>query len=218
MGRKNGIVRNSSSRIWTSISIIEKLHLSYKNVLKVDGYDWSDNKISLNLLTRACKIQNDRVKTRLPIQIKLLELILFEVERYFEKNPRKGAQPYLRLLYQSIFLLGYYGLMRVGELTTGNHSILAKNIHIGSNKNKILILLYSSKTHGRESRLQEIKISEVKNSTNKNQQFFCPFASLRKYLKVRGDYLKDTEPFFIFQDKSPVKPCHVRTTLRLMLT
>ena len=68
---------------------------------------------------------NDTVRTRLPIYCSLLETILFEVERHFKE------QPYLSVLYKSLFALGYYGLLRVGELTSGNHTIKAKDIHIG---------------------------------------------------------------------------------------
>ena len=56
-------------------------------------------------------------------------------------------QPYLLVLYEAIFCLAYYGLMRIGELTEGDHPIKAKDIHIGVNKDKILLVLYTSKTH-----------------------------------------------------------------------
>ena len=40
---------------------------------------------------------------------------------------------------------------------------------------------------------------------------------MHQYLKLRGDYLTDVEQFFVFGDKSQVKPGHVRTILKLML-
>ena len=54
-------------------------------------------------------------------------------------------------LYKAVFALAYYGLMHIGELTQGNHPVLAKDIHIAKNKDKIRLLLHSSKTHGKES-------------------------------------------------------------------
>ena len=80
------------------------------------GHKWSDDTILLNTLTRACKMENDVLTVRLPIHGKLLEFILFEVEReyYLKMN-----QPYLSILYKAIFSLAYYSLFRVGELTTG---------------------------------------------------------------------------------------------------
>ena len=74
-----------SSSVKSCVSAIKK-------VLVNDSYDWDDNKIWLSSLTRACRIINDRVHTRLGISKNLLELILFEVERMFSK--KGNIQPY----------------------------------------------------------------------------------------------------------------------------
>ena len=129
-----------------------------KFILKQDGYEWNDKKALLSSLVKGCKITNDSVKIRLPIQKGLLEMVLFEVERIF--NNGKTNQPYLEILYKAIFCLAYYGMMRVGELTLSPHVLKAKNIHIGNNKDKIMMVLYSSKTHGKESRPQHIKTTK----------------------------------------------------------
>ena len=70
-------------------------------------------------------------------------MILFEVERMFPTDY------YLSILYKTIFTLGYYGLLRIGEIvadknkeTKMNHAVKAKDVHIGVNKNKILLVLY----------------------------------------------------------------------------
>ena len=67
-------------------------------------------------------------------------------------------QPYLTLLYQCMFLLAYYGLLQIGEMATGDHPVRGKDVHCGTNKKKILLILFSSKTHGLNNRAQEIKI------------------------------------------------------------
>ena len=103
-----------------------------KAVLIDDRYDWCDDKILLTLLTRACKLQNDKVTCRFPISRKLLGLILFELKRIL------AYQFYQQILFRALFCLAYYGLMRVGELAEGTHLVKAANIHIGTNKNKIL--------------------------------------------------------------------------------
>ena len=182
-----------------------------KAILRSDDYIVDDNKVLLNSLAKACKIVNDRVHTRLPIQYKLLELLLFEIQRLFSE------QYYLEVLYRTIFLLAYYGLW-----TTGQHPIKASNVHIGQNKDKLLFVLYSSKTHGRESHPQKVKIVANANSTKKVnssacKRFFCPFSSLREYLELRGDYESENDPFFIFHDNNPVKPTHVRKVLSKLL-
>ena len=40
---------------------------------------------------------------------------------------------------------------------------------------------------------------------------------LRQYLGIRGTYKTTKEPFFVFADKSPMTPYHMRTCLKLML-
>ena len=79
-----------------------------KRILFDDGYQWNDNLVLLAALTKACRAINDRVKTRLLIGYGLLELILFKVSRVFILE---STQPYLCVLYQAIFTVGYYGLM-----------------------------------------------------------------------------------------------------------
>ena len=130
-----------------------------KKTLIMDGYNWNDNLVLVRSLANACKIINDTVRTRLPIQCSLLEMILFEIQRYF--SPLN--QYYLELLYKMIFALCYYGLMRVGEVTKSQHVLKAKDVHIAQNKDKILLVLYSSKTHTKGSRPQKIKITSNRN-------------------------------------------------------
>ena len=72
----------------------------------------------------------------LPAYIDLLEIVMFEFERMFK------TQYYLEILYKTIFLIGYYGLLRIGEMTMSPHTLKAKNVHIGVNKDKILLILY----------------------------------------------------------------------------
>ena len=109
----------------------------------------------LHSLTLACKARNDSVTTCLPIHCSLLEMILFEIERVYKQ------QPYLVILFQALIALGYYGLFHIGELTLSKHCVKAHNVHSTVNKNKLLIILYSSKTHDQSCRPQKVKISAV---------------------------------------------------------
>ena len=103
-------------------------------------------------------------------------------------------------MYQAIFCLAYYRLMRKAELTKSvsscaDHSIKNENIHIGQNKDKILITLYSSKMHDQSSYPQQIKISsllEEKKSLRsktlkggRKHTFFCPFEVVRNYIDFK---------------------------------
>ena len=199
-------------------STLRSYFSAIKHILRLDGYKWDDNQVLLNSLVRGCKMENDKVKIRLPIQKGLLEMLLFEIARYFNQD---SSQPYLEHLYKAIFILGYYGMFRVGELTLSPHTMKACNIHVGNNKDKIQVVLYTSKTHGEESRPQKIKISAVANVgqayTHRQTGLFCPFRCVIKYMKFRGSYNEDSEQFFVFRDRSPVKPDQLRNTLRTLL-
>ena len=116
---------------------IKSYILAMMYILKVDGYHWNKNRVLLNSLTKACKLKNDTITTRLPITLSLLEIILFEIPR-LEKFQ---GQPYLVCMYQTIIALGYHGLFRIGELTTGEHPIKVGDENIAENKDKILIIL-----------------------------------------------------------------------------
>ena len=185
-----------------------KLYISaIKGILIDDGYEWDDSKMLIRTLSRVCRIVNDRISVKLPIQLNLLEVILFEISRHFQ------GQCYLAILYQTIFCVAYYGLFRVGELTTGTHPVKAKDVHVGLNKDNLLFVLYTLKTHGPESRPQKVKITANSSPIRKTQQFLCPFSLSHQYLSVRGGYMMPNESFFIFRDQSPLTPQQVNTTL-----
>ena len=171
-------------------------------------------------LTRACKLNNDQITTKLPIQKGLLQLILNEVNKYYNNK----NQVYLVILYQTIFITAYYCLFRIGELAKSAHVILAKNVHIALNKKKLLFILETSKTHTRGDKPQLVKISSVPCTTSGNQRkehlrinYSCPFLSLNTYLSLRPVRITQYEQFFVFSDGSPVLASHLRACLKLML-
>ena len=195
-------------------STIKSYFSAIKCILFDDGYECDGTKMLLNTLIKACKLANDRVKTRLPIQIRLMEILLFELQRIFDN------QPYLELLYKTMVIVAYYGMFRVGELATGRHPVRAKDVHIGVNKNKMLFILYSSKTHGLESKPQKVKIQQQiteDGDSSFGKRLFCPFELARQYLSERGNYVSDTDPFFVYRNNEPVTPTQFRKILRLAL-
>ena len=160
--------RTQSATVKSYLSVI-------KAILKSEHYKWTEDLVLLSILTRACRLQNDVLHCHLPIHKGLFELILFELQRIYDD------QVYLRIWFSAVFCLAYYGLIRVGELAADDHPVRAKDVHMGTNKNKILLVLYSSKTHTRAQYPQKIKITaredkySVYNSTNQLGVFFCPF-------------------------------------------
>ena len=151
---------------------------------------------------------------RFPIRCGLLELILFKVRHRFAAD-----QAYLCILYMTLKAIGYYGLMQLGELTKSNHVMKACNVYLGENKDKLLIVLFSSKTHHEGSRPQQIKITA--NAAEKSGMYrkknFCPLTLISAYLQVRGKYLNYDEQFFIFRDGMPVSAKGARDMLRKII-
>ena len=190
-------------------STLKSYLAAIRSTLKVDGKKIQDDNLELQAIVRACKLENDTLKVRLLIDVKLLEILLFEVKQVFRKDM------YLEKMYKAVLLLGYYRLMHVGELTLSPHVLKAKDIHIARNKNKLLIVLYSSKTHSNCNNPQEIKIT---GTMAKKVNFFCPFKAIRSFIDIRGSYLSDDELFFILQGRLPLKAEHIRNMLRRLLS
>ena len=175
-----------------------------KDVLSSEDYHLNVDKLIFSALINSCRNTNDVVTTRLPIMSGLLMILLTETENIYADK-----QPYLELLYKNILSLLFFGLFRIGELTMSNHTLKAKDVHISFTSQKLMFILYSSKTHGRESQPQQIRIS-----SQKDLGILCPFDLSRKYHTARGGYYYDNEPYFIFRDRTAVTPQHIRNLMR----
>ena len=157
--------------------------------------------------------KNDVYRVRHPLGKGILSAILPKI------NTLYPTQPYLRDMYKALFLTAYYGLFRIGELTSGDHPVLAKDVFLGTKKNKILFILHTSKTHWKDSKPQQIKIASTSKQKGKNKPspkrtLPCPFDALRVYFKCRGPYRNKNEPFFVFSDGAPVRPSNFRECLK----
>ena len=128
-----------------------------KAVLDIDGHPINEDKATLKALVRACRLHNDNIDVRFPIKRGLLQLIINGVKEIY------ANQPYLSALYQALFATAYFGLFRIGELTFSEHVVKAVDVHVGTNKDKLMFVLHSSKTHSRGMKPQIIKISSQKN-------------------------------------------------------
>ena len=114
-----------SSTVCSYISVV-------KAVLKMHKIKIQENQYLLSVLTRACQFKNDCLKTRLPIHRNLLEVILRATRDFY----RNACQTYLEILYCTIFVSMYFGLLRVSEVTTRAHLILARDMHVQLTKTK----------------------------------------------------------------------------------
>ena len=204
-------------------STIRSYLSAIRAVLKTEGVKLNKDLFLINSLTRACKLKNDKIKVRLPIDRAILEKILTQTKKHFENE--QNNQPYLSLLYRTIFATAYFGMFRIGELTSGDHAVLAKDVSVGQNKKKMLFTLHSSKTHGKGNLPQSVKITSTstlpKHKVKKEKpssKAHCPYHLLKMFGKLRGPYWKkQCEPFFVFADRSPVQPHHARNCLKTVL-
>ena len=90
------------------------------------------------------------------------------------------------------------------------------------NKRKILFVLRTSKRHWLDSEPQMVKISSTsacnsRMEIRKNKNQFCPYQLLRKYSSVHSKSRSPQESFFVFRDRSPVKPEQFRWVMKKTL-
>ena len=190
-----------------------------KAVLQEVNVKIHEDRYLLTSLTKACRLKSDTIAIRLPIQKGMLSVLMKNLVEMF------SDQPYLRDLYRALFSTAYFGLFRVGELTKGEHPILAKDVHIGINKKQMLFILRMLKTHWKNVKPQLIKISsecgeradkQSKLTANRNV-LPCPFEILRRYLANQGPFKRDTEPFSVFRNGQHITPTHFRSCLKRCL-
>ena len=114
------------------------------------------------------------------------------------------GQVYLSRLYQALLATGYYGLLRMGELTSGMHPIKAYNVFLVRHKKKFQIVLQSSKTHPEADLPKKVTIirTEGTDSALMTSCAHCPFEILHQYIWDRGTCKTVNDPFFIFKDGS----------------
>ena len=188
-----------------------------KNVLLDDGIELCYDTFLLSSLVKACKLKNDFVTARLPIQKSLLNELINFTESYFLNQ----GQVYLAILYKAIFMTSYFRLLRVSEVaaTPSMHAIGVTDVQLEVNKKKILIIIRSSKTHGKCNIPQLVKIStkEYQKRLQVKRHYICPYTAIGEYIAQRPDYRERSEQFFVFKDHSPVTALYMRSTLHLML-
>ena len=171
----------------------------------------NEDRFLLNSLIRACRIKYDRICTRIPIKKGLLKLIVSSVGNLLDQ------QPYLATLYKALMVTAYFGLFRIGKVTYSSHVVKASDVHTGINKDKILFVLRSSKTHNNGCKPQQIKITAT-GKQHAVQSQICHFSLIRDYLAIHKRIASRDEQFFIFYDRSLVKSFHFRKMLKMAIT
>ena len=190
-----------------------------RDVLKSDGVEIEEHSVVLSSLLRACRVNNkSETSLRLPIRCTLLHMIIDEIENRFLDST---SQPFLCKLYKAILVSGYYGLLHIGEMTAteSNHYVRYSDVHIAPEKEKILFLLRTSKTHNLSNSPQLIKISGLTSNSKPTlitKDKYCPYRIIHDFMQVRDRVrtrLSDP-PLFIFRDGRPVKAQDFRCILK----
>ena len=135
--------KKQSSTVKSYISAI-------KAVLKENNIKISQDEYLLASLVRACKLKNDKIQTRLPLQKGMLAMVIKRVQDYYDRR----NQPYLKSLFCAMISSMYFGPLRISEVTVadGHHPIQARDVQVGTNKRKFMFLLRTSKTHWTNSK------------------------------------------------------------------
>ena len=89
-------------------------------------------------------------------------MLIQSIDDYFASNP----QPDLTWLYHALFSAADFGLFRIGEVVHSDHIIKAKNVYIWRNKDKLIFVLFTSKSHCKNAKLQIVKIDATTSKTN----------------------------------------------------
>ena len=107
------------------------------------------------------------------------------------------GQVFLSILYTTFLITTYFGFFRIGELASSPHAVQAKDVQIGDNKRKMMFVLCSSKTHGKNTAPHLIKISSSNHTSNKveskrrlkqSMQLPCPYQLIHDYIAIRGPF------------------------------
>ena len=147
-----------------------------KSILAAEGIHINYDEYKLSALIKANKLENHKVTLRMLININLLNLD--KIEDFFQER----GQPYLAALYRALTASGYYGLLRVGEMTESNHQILVANMHMAVNKRKVQFVSRTSKTHTASEIPQRVTIISDQGDNN-----YCPFQTIRNFIKLRQE-------------------------------
>lgn len=191
---------------------IESYLSGIKYMLGKDGIEINTRTARLRSLIKACKYKNDQVVHRMPISEHLLVKLIQRVDEIF------ASQPYLCKLYRCMLVMGFYGMLRVGEMATGEHPILARDVHLNHRLKKVQIILRTSKTHGRGDQPQYVKFMDDDARVYLNNRKLSPFLIVWEFLQARGPKLDDTDPLFVFGDNSPVRPYQMQAVLKRALS
>ena len=160
-------------------AMIKSYVLAIRAVLKNLGVRLVKDNAVLASLLQACRLKNNQIQTRLPIRKGLMQILISSVDRLFQPQ-----SSYILILYKALIASAYFGMFRVGKLMLSQHVVKACDMQIALNKQKMMFILRSSKTHNKGDKRQIIKIVGLENRQPNNPNRHCLFKLLWDYIKV----------------------------------
>ena len=130
-------------------------------------------------------------------------LTLQDIQTFCNKLYGLGLRQVERLAFRAIFLLGFFGLLRPGELVKGEasqHTLLLSDLTFS--EGRLTIRIRSSKT----SHTPQTLALEARPELS-----FCPIQAIRDFLRVRP---KGCAQLFVDADLSPISTARLTGVLK----
>lgn len=182
-----------------------------RQVLLLDKVQFSDRSFELKAIIRASKLVNNHIMVRMPINKKILTVILRQIQLRYDQ------QPYLCAMYRAMCTMAYYGMLRIGEMTAGKHALKAQHVVKtyrklnGKYVRGIRIYLKSSKMHNVGEYPQAVNLTRDKNDQ------IDPVAIINEFGQMCDEFGENIPEFFVFRDGTPVSAMQYRRVLKEML-
>ena len=145
---------------------------------------------------------NQTTDPRLPITLDILTNIITSLQHTDNSHHNQ-------CLLRAMFTVAFFGLMRIGEITSDAACQAAVNFNQLSFHEKHAILNISQFKHNSSSQPFQIVLPEQKD------RVICPLDALRKYISLRGN---SHGPLFCFQNMHPVSRNYFVNKLNIALS
>ena len=150
-----------------------------KYINNLHGHSDTSKQFLVQRILQGCKLSSDNTDKRKPITKSILKRMIQSLSSIFDTQ-------YNRLLFKTMFIISFYALFRVSEITKtqhSNHTMLHPDVHFKQSHgqiNEIELVLYHSKHTHSETKVQLLKQRHRK---------ICPVRALQKFytIRPRGD-------------------------------
>lgn len=157
---------------------------------KLNGLEDPSSSVFIIKFLQGARKTRAHVDTRLPITISILHKLVAALNTI-------ASNVYYKTLYQSMFLTAFYGLLRVGEMTTFPNDKTTHCLKFRDIERHALgfTLIFRTHKYSLPGRVSKVVIKRQPDSIT------CPVLHMQSYLSMRGN---NTGYLFIHPDGTPV--------------